>query len=65
LTEHEFASCAPAGPDGEKFLATAKSVVEELWRGDPPGTWQSAKTLLARGLDRHDVIHRLVESRSR
>ncbi len=65
LTEHEFASCTPAGPDGEKFLATAKSVVEELWHGDPPGTWQSARVLLARGLDRHDVIHRLVESRSK
>ena len=65
LTEHEFASCAPAGPDGEKFLATAKGLVEELWHDDPLATWQSAKALLAKGLDRHDVIHRLVNSRGK
>lgn len=62
LAEHEFASCAPAGAAGEKFLDTAKGVVEELWHGAPLATWQSAKALLAKGLDRHDVIHRLVES---
>ena len=65
LTEHEFASCAPAGPDGEKFLATAKGLVEELWHDDPLATWQSAKALLVKGLDRHDVIHRLVNSRGK
>jgi hypothetical protein len=63
LTEDEFASCAPDGAAGEKFLATAKVIVEELWHDDPPATWQAAENLLAKGLDEHDVIHRLVESR--
>lgn len=62
LTVDEFASCAPDGVTGE-FMATAKSIVEELWHDDPPATWQAAKKLLAKGLDGHDVIHRLVESR--
>jgi len=61
--EREFGSCTPAGRDGEKFVAAAKGVVEELWRGEPVATWESAKALLAKGLDRHDVIHHLVESR--
>lgn len=60
LTVNEFASCAPEGAAGEKFMAAAKRVIEELWHGDPPGTWQSAKRLLARGDTRHDVLHALI-----
>lgn len=60
LTEHEFAKCAPEGPEGERFIAAATRVVEELWQGDPPATWQSAKPLLAKGDHRHDVLHALV-----
>jgi hypothetical protein len=59
LTEDEFASCAPEGAEGEKFIATAKDIVEELWHDDPPTTWQMGKSLLAQGLDEHDAIHRL------
>jgi hypothetical protein len=59
LTAHEFASCAPEGPAGEKFMVAAGRVVEELWHDDPAQTWQEAKRLAARGLDRHDVIHAL------
>ncbi len=62
LTEHEFASCAPEGPAGDKFVATAKRVVEELWHDDPAATWLAGKSLLGKGLDRHDVIHRMVAS---
>lgn len=65
LTEHEFASCAPEDMAAEEFTALARVVVEELWHDDPPATWQAAKTLLAKGLDRHDVIHWLVESRGK
>lgn len=62
LTAHEFASCAPEGPAGERFMTAAKRVVEELWHDDPPATWQTAKAMLAKGLDPHEVIHRLVEA---
>lgn len=65
LTEHEFAACLPEGSAGEKFLAAAKRVVEELWHDDPPATWQAGKSLLDRGLERHDVIHQLVETRNK
>lgn len=64
LTEHEFASCAPAGEAGDRFLAAAKRVVEELWQDSPPATWQAGRELLSKGLDRHDVIHRLAEARN-
>lgn len=65
LTAREFASCAPKGPAGERFLTTARQVVEELWHDDPPATWQTAKAMLAKGLGPHDVIHRLVEARGK
>jgi len=59
LTVHEFASCVPEGPAGEKFMAAAKRVVKELWHDDPAGTWQAAKRLLAKGETRHDALHAL------
>jgi hypothetical protein len=60
LTEHEFASCAPEGSAGERFMAAASRVAEELWHDDAAETWQSAKPLLAKGDHRHDVLHALV-----
>ena len=65
LVASEFGPCDLDGADRVEFLATARRVAEELWRGDPPGTWQAAKNLLAKGHDAHEVIHLLVESRSR
>ena len=59
VTAAEFADCGPAGVDGEKFVAAAARVVEELWNDDPAQTWKQAKRLAATGLDRHDVIHAL------
>lgn len=64
LTEDEFGSCAAEGAEREQFLAAAKRTAEELWHDDPPATWQAAKALLAKGLDEHEVIHRLAESRA-
>ena len=55
--------CAPEGAAGGQFLAAAKRIAEELWRDDPPATWQTGKSLLAKRLDPHDVIHQLAESR--
>jgi hypothetical protein len=59
VTAAEFAHCGPEGAEGEKFVATASRVVEEIWNDNPAQTWQEAKRLTATGLDRHDVIHAL------
>jgi hypothetical protein len=59
VTAAEFAQCAPAGSEGEKFVLAASRVVEEIWNDDPAQTWQEAKRLTAQGLDWHDVIHAL------
>jgi hypothetical protein len=64
LVASEFGQCDLQGADTDEFLAAASRVVEELWRGDPPATWQAGKSLLAEGHDPHDVIHLLAESRS-
>jgi hypothetical protein len=65
LVASEFGTCDLEGADRDEFLATARHVVEELWHDDPAETWQAAKGLLAKGLDAHDVIHLLVESRGK
>jgi len=59
VTAAEFAHCGPEGEEGEKFVAAARRVVEEIWNDDPAQTWQEAKRLTATGLERHDVIHAL------
>jgi hypothetical protein len=61
LVASEFGSCE--GADTEGFLAAMSRVAEELWHDDPPATWQAGKRLLAKGHDRHDVIHLLAGSR--
>jgi hypothetical protein len=60
LTAMEFASCAPEGSAGEEFMTEAKRVVEELWHGAPEETWQAAKLMLAKGDDRHGVLHSII-----
>jgi hypothetical protein len=65
LVASEFGPCDLEGADADEFLAAASRVVEELWHDDPPATWQAGKSLLAAGHDAHDVIHLLVESRSK
>jgi hypothetical protein len=59
VTTAEFSQCAPEGAEGERFVAAARRVVEEIWNDDPAQTWQEAKRLTATGLDRHDVVHAL------
>jgi hypothetical protein len=63
LTEHEFASCVPAGEQGKAFTAAAGRVVEELWTGEPPETWRVAEKHLETGEDRHGVLHALIDRR--
>ena len=37
-------------------------MAERLWRGDPPELWEAAQRLLDLGLDRHDVVHALMDA---
>jgi hypothetical protein len=63
LTEAEFAGCAPpSGMTSEQFVAAADQIISELWYGDPEATFQTARHLFADGVDRHDIIHALVEA---
>ncbi len=38
------------------------ALTERLWRGDPPELWEAAQRLLDLGLDRHDVVHALMDA---
>ena len=61
----EFATCDLSdGQTREDLIAAVHQVIEELWTGEPPQTWELAEQLTAAGLDRHDVIHEL-EHRAR
>ena len=60
----EFAECElRTGYTRELLVAEAQRVIEELWRGDPPATWERAQRLLGEGVDRHDVIHQLMRQK--
>jgi hypothetical protein len=56
----EFATCTlPDGVTRDQLIAAAQRVVEELWTGEPPATWQHAERLSINGMDHHDIIHAL------
>jgi hypothetical protein len=58
----EFATChLDEGQAREALLAGAARVVEELWSGEPPTTWEQARQLLTDGRTRHDAIHALAK----
>jgi len=62
-TEAEFADCSPpAGLTREEFMTAVHRVMSELWDGDPPETFWSARSLLADGFERHDIIHALART---
>jgi hypothetical protein len=57
----EFATChLDEGQAREALLAGATRIVEELWSGEPPATWEKARQLLTDGRTRHEAIHALV-----
>jgi len=63
LIEAEFAGCAPpSGMTSEQFVDAADQIISELWHDDPEVTFQTARHLFADGVDRHDIIHALVEA---
>jgi hypothetical protein len=61
LAASEFASCQPDGEARNQLVTAAQRVIEELWQGDPPETWEMARRLLTEGHSRHDIIHTLAE----
>jgi hypothetical protein len=48
------------GVNPRLHLALHEMVVNQLWDDDPPQAWQAARRLHDRGLERHDVLHRLM-----
>lgn len=53
------------GQDGtevnpELHIALHEILANHLWAGEPPEAWEAAQRLIARGLDRHEVLHRLM-----
>ena len=61
--EAEFGDCGlPEGMTRDDFMAAVQRVIEELWTGEPRGTWERAQRLLATSMDPHDVIHDLVDA---
>jgi hypothetical protein len=49
-----------AGTD-DRHLQQHLDLADRLWRGDPPGLWETAQRLLDADQDRHDVLHMLME----
>jgi hypothetical protein len=47
------------GVNPRLHLATHEIVANQLWDDDPPEAWRAAKRLLAEGVDRHEVLHRI------
>jgi hypothetical protein len=45
-----------------EHLAEHLALTDRLWRGDPPELWEAAQRLLDLGLDRHDVVHALMDA---
>lgn len=41
-------------------LTMHEVIANQLWADEPPETWQAARRLSARGVDRHDVLHELM-----
>jgi hypothetical protein len=63
LVATEFGPCLEGDTPTADFLTAAVRVTEELWHDEPAATWQTGKSLLAKGHDPHDVIHLLVDPR--
>lgn len=40
-------------------IAMHEIVANQLWDDDPPETWETAQRLVARGYERHEVLHML------
>lgn len=68
--EHPELHEGPAEPDYDtdvagfspRFHLTMHEVIaNQLWDNDPPEVWQAAQRLRDQGLERHDILHELLE----
>jgi hypothetical protein len=57
--DHDGLSGKPATAE---HLAEHLALTDRLWRGDPPELWEAAQRLLDLGLDRHDVVHAVMDA---
>jgi hypothetical protein len=48
------------GVNPRLHLSIHEIVANQLWQDDPPEVWQAARRLQDRGVDRHDILHRLM-----
>ena len=48
------------GVNPRLHLSIHEIVANQLWEDDPPEAWQAARRLRDRGVDRHEILHRLM-----
>ena len=48
------------GVNPRLHVAMHEVVANQLWDDDPPEAWQAARRLRDRGLERHEILHRLM-----
>jgi hypothetical protein len=48
------------GVNPRLHLSIHEIVTNQLWEDDPPEAWQAARRLRDRGVDRHEILHRLM-----
>jgi hypothetical protein len=49
------------GVNPRLHIAMHEMIANQLWDGEPPEAWQAAQRLRDRGLDRHEILHRLAD----
>ena len=45
----------------DDHLDAHEELTKRLWDGDPPELWETARALLDLGVERHEILHRLVK----
>jgi Plasmid pRiA4b ORF-3-like protein/Domain of unknown function (DUF1841) len=60
LAEPDFDTDA-AGFSPRFHLTMHEVIANQLWDNDPPEVWQAAQRLRDQGLERHDILHELLE----
>lgn len=55
------ADTTSAGFSPRFHLTIHEVIANQLWDDDPPEVWQAAQRLRDQGLDRHDVLHKLMD----
>ncbi|TYB38837.1 hypothetical protein FXF69_40895 [Actinomadura chibensis] len=44
----------------EEHIAAHERLTERLWNGEPPQLWETARSLLDVGYERHEILHKLI-----